>query len=149
MTIFIDLCLPLVPLNSNLSYLLKPLAVFHSFPQYFAGSLDCVPCLPLSCLFLRSSLRNYYDLSAHGSGPYDAIWSLIRGVDHTRPKPRAHLLYRVFPPWTTKLWLGSTHGGAQPDRAATRPLTVPWIIKPPLGDCRHSVPRSTTWLTNT
>lgn len=81
--IFIHPCLPLDPLNSYLPYLLKPLAVFHSFPQHLAGSLDSVLCLSLLAfwlpLLLWLSLRNHYGLAAHGPGPRDAIWKSYQG----------------------------------------------------------------------
>lgn len=55
-----------------------------------------------SCFLLHSPLWSLEETIMTSllmaQGPYDAIWSLIRGVDHSWPRQGACALCRVFPP---------------------------------------------------
>lgn len=74
---------------------------------------------------------NSSDLFLHGPGPQlepdDAIWTLIRGVDRSRRRPRAHVLPRLFPSWAHqgRAWLDPRWPVASQTSVATTQLPSP------------------------
>lgn len=57
-------------------------------------------------------------------------------MDHSRPRPRAHVLPRLFPPWVHqgRAWLDPQWPVAsQTSTATTQPPSTPWVIKASLG----------------
>ncbi|KAK1880892.1 Calcium-binding mitochondrial carrier protein Aralar2 [Dissostichus eleginoides] len=75
--------------------------------------------------------------------PYDAICSLIRGVDCSRPRPRAHALPRLFPPWVHRGWAWLDPRWPVASQTSTQPPPIhpplPESLRPPLGTAKEFI----------